>query len=333
MRFKRFFTALIFATLLSVFSVTVRAETVSDIPPETPPQTESSGEDIVEPELTPLQQFVKAAKENGTVYEVKFTGDSACTNGIYVEPLYDELEEKLYLSLVVDLPTGYVIYDNIETEYTDGLKINDSYAVLGNKPFKIYLDDPLTSYTFLVKTTYSDTMYGTIAKIQDGNATILDLFENPVMLMQVAYYFTAAVSLIVASVLASKSKKYKAKTTDEIATATENTIKTTNDANKQELISAVLGVVTEQLLPAINNCVSSNQSVVKAVALSNSKSKTAPVALLDVLHEVAEGAVAETVSEETAATEQAIEAEEVKIEQTVAALHEIANTATNAPMF
>ena len=333
MKLKHFIVIFIIATLLAALSFSVLAETVSDIPPEEPPQIEDSGEDVVETPLTPLQEFVKTAKENGTVYEVKFTSDSVCTEGIYTELLYDELEDKLYLALVIDLPTGYVIYDNVDTEYTDGLKVNDAYAVLGNKPFKIYLDNPFTSYTIFVKTTYSETMYGTIAKIQDGNATILDLFENPVMLMQAAYYFIAAVSLIVASVLASKSKKYKAKTTDEIATATENTIKTTNDANKQELVSAVLNVVTEQLLPAINSCVSSNQSVVKAVALSNSKSKTAPVALLDVLHEVAEGITAETVAEETVATEQAIVAEEIKVEQTVAALHEIANTTTNAPIF
>lgn len=320
------------ATLLAVLSFSVLAETVSDIPPETPPQTEDSGEDIVgettEPALTPLQEFVKAAKENGTVYEVKFTSDSVCTEGVYVELLYDELEDKLYLALVTDLPTGYIIYDNVETEYTDGLKVNDAYAVLGNKPFKIYLDNPLTSYTVFVKTTYSDTMYGTIAKIQDGNANVLDLFENPVMLMQVIYYAIAAISLIAASVLATRSKKIKVKTSEEVAAQTASAFNTSNEEFRLKLTSELLGVVNEKLMPALNTCVNTNQNVVKAIAISNSKDRNAPVALLDVLREVADTTVETVVDEAIASAEKHIEESEARKTETITALHDIAESAS-----
>lgn len=344
MKLKRFVIGIILATLLTALGSSVLAETVSDIPPETPPQTEDSGEGIVEettePTLTPLQEFVKAAKENGTVYEVKFTSDSVCTEGIYVELLYDELEEKLYLALVTDLPTGYVIYDNIETDYTDGLKINDAYASLGNKPFKIYLDNPLTSYTIFVKTTYSDTMYGTIAKIQDGNATVLDLFENPVMLMQVIYYAIAAISLIAASVLATRSKKIKVKTSEEVAAQTASALSASNEEFRVRLTSELLGVVNDKLIPALNTCVNTNQSVVKAIAVSNSKDKNAPVALLDVLHEVADAAIEVTVNEAIASVEKHLEESEARRAETLNALHDItgsentpANDSTNISIF
>lgn len=332
MKLKRFTTCIMLAILLAVLSFSVLAETVSDIPPETPPQTEGSGEDIVEettePVLTPLQEFVKAAKENGTVYEVKFTSDSVCTEGIYVELLYDELEEKLYLALVTDLPTGYIIYDNIETDYTDGLKINDAYASLGNKPFKIYLDNPLTSYTIFVKTTYSDTMYGTIAKIQDGNATVLDLFENPVMLMQVIYYAIAAISIVAASALATRSKKIKVKTSEEVAAQTASVYNTSNEEFRLKLTSELLGVVNEKLMPALNTCVNTNQNVVKAIAISNSKDKNAPVALLDVLREVADATVETVVDEAIASAEKHIEESEARKTETITALHDIAESAS-----
>ena len=332
MKLKRFITCIMLATLLAVLSFSVLAETVSDIPPETPPQTEDSGEDIVgettEPALTPLQEFVKAAKENGTVYEVKFTSDSVCTEGVYVELLYDELEDKLYLALVTDLPTGYIIYDNVETEYTDGLKVNDAYAVLGNKPFKIYLDNPLTSYTVFVKTTYSDTMYGTIAKIQDGNANVLDLFENPVMLMQVIYYAIAAISLIAASVLATRSKKIKVKTSEEVAAQTASAFNTSNEEFRLKLTSELLGVVNEKLMPALNTCVNTNQNVVKAIAISNSKDRNAPVALLDVLREVADTTVETVVDEAIASAEKHIEESEARKTETITALHDIAESAS-----
>lgn len=326
MKLKHFIAIFIIATLLAALSFSVLAETVSDIPPEEPPQTEGSGEDVVETTLTPLQEFVKTAKENGTVYEVKFTSDSVCTEGIYTELLYDELEDKLYLALVTDLPTGYVIYDNVETEYTDGLKINDAYAVLGNKPFKIYLDNPLTSYTIFVKTTYSDTMYGTIAKIQDGNATVLDLFENPVMLMQTMYYVIAAISLVAASVLATRSKKIKVKTSEEVAAQTASVYNTSNEEFRLKLTSEILGVVNEKLLPALNTCVNTNQNVVKAIAISNSKDRNAPVALLDVLREVADTTVETAVDEAIASAEKHIEESEARKTETITALHDIAES-------
>ena len=312
----------VLAVLLTVCCVSVHAET-EIFPPVEPPQTSDSGEDILE---DPLQEFIKASKENGTVYDVKFTSDSVCTEGVYIDMLYDELEKRLYLLLTIDLPSGYSIYDNPDTEYVEGLKINDAYASLGSKPFKIYLDNPLTSYTVFVKTTYADTMYGTIAKIQDGNATVLDLFDSPMMLMQTLYYCLAAVSVIIAAALAFKSKKIKAKTSEQIATETASALLSSNEDFKNNLVSEVMSLISNQLIPALNTCVNANQNVVKAIAISNSKDRNAPVALLDVLREVADTAIEAVVDEAIASAEKHIEDSEAAKTETLNALHEIATS-------
>lgn len=334
-KLKHIFCVILIFTLSAAFCISVRAESV--LPPdEKPPQEIVPEEAMPGDNLNAVQEFIKIAEENGTEYTVTYTSDSVCTEGVYVDLMYDELRNQIYLQVHVDLPIGYTLYDEPDTEYTDGVKINADFITVNGKYYKIYISDPTVDYTVIVKTTYAESMYGTIAKIQNGDASVLDLFENPVMLMQVVYYAIATVSLIVAAVLTSKSKKYKAKTSQEIAADVAATMNTASNITEQKLVSAVMGILSERLLPAFTNCVNSNQSVVKAIALSNSKSKEAPVALLNLLKEVASNDAVDVISNEIVQTEEAIASEEREIVKTINTLHEIANDnsdITSAPMF
>ena len=265
---------LIFILTLSVFWMTSYAD---DTPQDLPTEESSAIPDSV-------TQFLDAAIANGTDCIVKYTSDSVLSEGVYLEPGYDELTKQLYFEIVVDLPDGYTIFDKENTPYIDGIKINEEFLNIP-RPYKVSLTDPAVSYTVLVKIVYEDGIAGTVAKIQNGDASLLDLFDNPVMLMQVVYYILAAVSVILGAVITARSRKHKAKTSNDIASKTEAAVAAASGAAKQELVDSVTALILEKIGPMLEACVHSNKNVVKAIAVSNSKAKDAPITLLDILED------------------------------------------------
>ena len=271
-----------------------------------------------------IQEFVDIAEANGTYYELNYTADSVVSDYVYMEPGYDELTQQLYFEIVFDLPDGYAIYDKAETPYIDGVKVNSDF--LATRPYKVYVTDPLVNYTVLVKIVYEDSMAGTVAKIQNGDASLLDLFDNPVMLMQVVYYALAVFSIIFGTVVAAKSRKHKSKTSNDIANETVAAVNSAGTATKNELVSAVTSIILDNIAPVLNACVRSNTNVVKAIALSNSKSKDAPVTLLDVLSDSSNIDITELLTNLRTEVVAKLKAEEDVRTETLEMLHAIADT-------
>ena len=273
MKIRKFLTLFVITFLIctTFFTLNVYAEEAnSEVPSRLPEH---------------ISQFLKDMEANNADCTIEFTSDSADCINIYYEVGYDELKEQLYFEIISNLPSGYAIYDVPETPYLDGVKINDTFLATPKLPYKYYLTDPTVSYTILVKTVYTEGMAGTLAKIQDGKANILDLFESPAILAQSAYYVLALVTLMLSFILTARGKKYKAKTSQEIANGTANAVAETGAQTKSELIDTVRKEVLEKIIPLVEACLRSNQNVVKAVAVSNSKAKDAPLTVLDILND------------------------------------------------
>lgn len=296
-------------------------------PPQDLPAEEGST-DIIEDELSGIPphitQFVKSMDENDVKVTINYTRDSAFSAGVYYEIGYDELTEQVYLELFTYLEEGYAIYDKDTTVYIDGIKINDTFLECDPYVYRYYLTDPTVSYTITVKTVYTDSFMGTLAKIQNGDASILDLFENPVLAMQVIYYAIAIVSLILSVILSRKVKTTKAKTSNEIAAA----VAASNEESKVALITDVTNLILNNIAPMLDTCVKSNQNVVKAIALSNSKSKDAPLAILDVLATVSQADLTEVIEKLKTDISNAIASEDAERENTLSILHTIADNAS-----
>lgn len=318
--------------ILSVFCIASYAEGSESVdPPQDLPPEEGSTDTIVDVGDVPqhILQFVKTMDENKVTVTIKYTKDSAVDDGVFYEIGYDELKEQVYLMVSTAFGEGYSVYDKESTPYIDGLKINDAFVESDTYPYRYYLTDPTVSYTIVVKTVYSDSILGTLEKIQNGDASILDLFENPVLAMQVIYYAIAVVSLILSVILSRKVKSTKAKTSDEIAAA----VATTNEAGKAELTAKITELILSTLSPMLASCVKSNQSVVKAVALSNSKAKDAPIALLDELATVSQSDILELIENLKNSVTEAINSENAERESTLNALTALSETSiTDEPV-
>lgn len=313
---------LVLALTLSFFCITSYAE-ASD---PTPPVQDLPTEEAVVGVPPHIADMITAMEANGTTYVVKFTGDSVYASDVYLEPGYDELVDKLYFDIVVELPEGYDVYNDAATEYVDGVKINDEFLATARLPHRIYITDPTLNYTVFVKTVYKDNLFGTLAKIYDGNATVLDLFDNPVMLAQTLYYSLAILSVVVSIILAIKYKKYKAKSSTDIATETVAAVDHANVENSAELKRMITDALVTKIVPMVETCLKSNQDVVKAIAISNSKSKDAPLAILDLLGSNSKLNIDDIIGTLKEATSANIAAEDAAKEHTLQLLQNIVDS-------
>jgi hypothetical protein len=177
--------------------------------------------------------------------------------------------------------SGIQIYDDPTTEIIEGIRVNGetitSYTNI------IDLDNP-KEYLVEVRMVYADGLSGTIAKISNGDFDFKTILEEPLLAMQVAYYGIAALSILLGGLGISASKKKKVKTADDIAALVDVRVKEGCDAITLQYAS----LLKDNMLPVFNTIVDSNRSVVKAITLSTSKNKEAPLALLDVLQEVSD---------------------------------------------
>jgi hypothetical protein len=212
---------------------------------------------------------------------VVYTPDSVRNKGVWLEPWADTLRGTVGFTISTDLDFGTEIYDDPETDYIDGIRINGE--VVTSKVYTIPLDNP-QDYIVDVKIVYMESLAGDIARISDGTYDWAKLLENPIVIMQIIYYAIAAISIIVGGIGALCAKKKKVKSADDIASAVQVQVSAGIDAFAIQFAD----MLKDQLLPIIQNSVDTNKSVVKAVALSTSKSKEAPVALLDTLKEISD---------------------------------------------
>ena len=262
---KLLFLTLTFCIIFSVFTTYAFAEEVTEDVTETFSETQSK--------LDELKDFVLNNPDMSCT--ITYTSDSLATTGLTYDVVIDQLTETAYITLIPDFDFGYEIYDSPDTEYIDGIRVNGQTVT----SLKIPLEVGVTSYDILVKVTYSEGTSGTIAKLFSGNLTFDDFVSSPVLLLQGFYYIIAAISLTCSGIGVLKSKKKRVKTADDIASLVDKRAIEV----QQEFSKKFIEIVSNNFIPIINSAVSTNQDVIKAVALSTSKAKTAPIELIELL--------------------------------------------------
>lgn len=286
-----------------IFTIPVHAEeTVSD--------TETA-----EDWATKVMQTVENY-ENGDV-NIIYTADSVLRAGLYVDSGVDVLTRQVYLVISTDLPAGYVVYDNPNTTYIDGIRVNgktvDTYRVPIDYTQNI-------DYEVIVKITYAEGFTGTLAQMSDGTYNWTQLLENPVGLLMALYYILATVAVLSGIFAAWRGKNKKVKTADEISKA----VTTAAD-------SAASKAIDEQVMPVVTAFQSTAQALVKAFALTTSKSKEAPTALLDVLQTVSSTDAVAAIDQARQLLENDRNAAEAARQETIDKLHNIAHTVQEVP--
>ena len=214
--------------------------------------------------------------------QIEYTDDSVITEGVsceYYEAVLGE-ETAYYVHVVVDLPLGYEIYDDAETEGIDGITINgknipDSYITSDLDYTKLL--------TITVKTVYEKGVAGMLASINDGTYDWSPLLTNPLTLIQGGYYILSAAALVLGGLGLFKSAKTRAKTAKEWERAANETIDNIVKEMKSSISKTISDRFTSELIPILEQCLSNDQNIIKAIALQTSKSKDAPTAILELL--------------------------------------------------
>lgn len=271
----------IFSILLSILFL-VSVYTFGAYAEDTEPVSESTENAIsTSSAYSEFVAKVEAYASTGYSKSVVYTSDSVKSQGVILEPYTDTVKFETGFTIKTDLDLGIEIYDDPTTNVIEGVRVNGqeitSYVV------PIDLNNP-QNYIVDVRLVYSDGLAGTVAKISEGNFDWETVMQEPLLAMQILYYAIAALSVIIGGLGALSSKKKKVKTADEIAAKV--------DARVQEgcetFAVAYSAVLKENLLPIFHTMVDTNKAVVKAITLSTSKNKEAPVALLDLLKDVSD---------------------------------------------
>lgn len=261
---------------------------------------------------------VEAYASTGYDCVVVYTPDSIVSEGVLLEPRVDTL--KLEISIVIT-PTysfGKCIYDDPATPTIEGVRVNGEEVT--SLVIPVDLDNP-KEHVVDVRIVYSDDLTGTLAKIVDGKFDWQMIMDEPLLAFQALYYAIAAVSLVVSGFSILFSKKKKVKTADDIANAVDSHVKDGCDT----LSIQYSDLLKENFLPVLTQVVDTNKAVVKAIALSTSKNKEAPVALLDLLKEVSDMNVSTVIDEAQSNVLKNIADTESKRKRIHQALQNIAN--------
>lgn len=235
-------------------------------------------EDDVESPPKTLEEQAEIWANSGCKVSVVYTYDSIRKDGVYAEPYVDILTQTFGAQITTDLDFGICIYDDPETEEIDGLRVNGAPVT----SLKIPMTGDPTDINIAVRLYYKEGVAGDLARISDGTFDWTILLSNPLVLLGALYYAIASITAVVASIAALKSKSKQVKSANEIASAVEERA-TESVSRLQDIMVAYLD---EQVAPVLQRVVGSTQHLVKAMAISTSKSKDAPVAILDTLQEV-----------------------------------------------
>lgn len=208
----------------------------------------------------------------------KYTSDSTYHGGFTYETYSDNILNETGFKIICDLPIGHEIYDNPDTPHIDGIRINGNTV----ESLKFAIKDTcVDAYTVDVRLVYSEGVLGDIAKMSDGTYDWTQLLANPVMLLQLGYWALAIITVIIGLITSLFGKKAKVKTADEIATS----VKDAAEVSLEKIKNSVTETVIAEFTPVFQTLLKDIENVVKAVTLSTSKSKDAPLALLDVLQD------------------------------------------------
>ena len=209
---------------------------------------------------------------------IKYSEDSSSSKGISYETYIDPITFTVGFKIVENLPTGHIIYDDPETDYIDGIRINGETTTT----LSVVVEQGV-HYEVVVRTVYEDNLLGDFAKIVDGNFDFKTLLDNPITLLMGTYYVLSILSIVFASAIALATKNKKVQTADDIAAKV--------DASAQAAVEKIRIEATETVLaeaqPILQNILDGVHNIITALTLSTSKSKDAPLAMLDTLQKSA----------------------------------------------
>ena len=215
--------------------------------------------------------------ETPTIPTVNYTSDSVVKEGVSLEQCTTETGDIEY-NIIVDLPFGYAIYDNPDTQYIDGLQINgrwlESYE---NVDFKVGED------TLTVKTVYAEDFTGTLAQIHDGTFDWWSLLATPIGILTSVFSGTSIASMLGLAINIIRSKKLKVKDINEIAAESKKVAKEAVEKQNTMTQATLKEFLEGVLIPIVSEIRTEMRDVIKAVAISNSKQKDAPLSILEML--------------------------------------------------
>ena len=278
----------LFAVLLSVlflFNVLCIAAYAEEVV-DSEPVLESTSSTVFEE----FRAKVEAYASTGFSNTVSYTSDSVSYKGVSLEAYTDTLKFETGFVVRTNLQPGVEIYDDPTTDVIEGIRVNGN--AITNLKIPVDLDNP-QNYLVEVRLVYAEGLLGTVAKISNGDFTIQTIMEEPLLVLQLVYYIIAAISIVVGGLGACASKKKKVKTAEDIASIVDIRVKEGCEAFAVEYAD----LLQTNLLPIFNNVVDTNKAIVKAVTISTSKTKEAPIALLDVLKEVSDVDIEKTIDE------------------------------------
>lgn len=202
------------------------------------------------------------------------------------EIVYDELTKQTYI--VFDSDTfGTCIYDNPETDFIDGIRINDQCVTSTKVPI-----DVTKANTIIIRTVYKDDFTGILAQISDGTYDYTKLLSNPIVLFTVIYYILAIVSVFITIIAALRNKNKQVKTGDEIA----STVDKHAEEAYNNLTTNILQNITTTLTPLFKNMSDTQEAIVKSIVLMNSKDSNTHLEALECLKKVSNSDVLQSIS-------------------------------------
>lgn len=314
MRKRKIFVAFIAAAIMSVLLGVTAFASETTAEPSTPEQSWAD-------------KVTDAIASKPVTVTVKYSYDSVRSGNVTYETFTDLANGYAGFKIIEDLPMGYEIYDDPSTEYIEGIRVNGE-RVDSTKILIDYLSDKESfEYTVEVKVVYADGILGDIARMNDGTYDWSELLSNPVVFLQIVYYGLALLSVTIGIFMLFKNKDKRVKTADEIASKVDTAARSTLEDIKTQVVETVLAEAT----PVLQNILDNIQNVVKAVTLSTSNAKEAPLALLDTLQNTANASVSKIIDEVRSNVEEHLSTIVADKEANLAALRSIANTSTEVP--
>lgn len=298
---RKFLTIALVLVLVFTLSITCFAENLVEDSVETSP-TEDWASEVLK---------VIENHQNGDV-TIIYTDDSVLQSGILTGSEVDLLTKQVLFTIEPNLPAGYVIYDDPNTDYIDGIRLNGNTVTSYKVPID-YTQD--VDFTLIVKVVYAEGFTGALAQISDGTFDWTKLLENPIGLLMALYYILSTISVAVGIVMLWTGKNKKVKTSNDIS-------KSVTEAAQ----AAASKLIEEQVLPVVSAFQNTAQGLVKAFALTTSKSKEAPLALLDVLQNISNMDAAAVIDQAKALIAEDRASAEAARQQTIDNLKNIAQT-------
>lgn len=237
---KHFIFLIVFTILLAVFTVAVNAE----------------GSEVSETVIEPV---------------ISVTADSVDDNILY-EVQYDAILDQVCLKLTVDT-LGVCIYDDPETSYIDGIRLNGETVNSLKIPIDVSKENKV-----VIRTVYKDDFTGVLAQITDGTYDYAKLLTNPVGLLMAGYYVLAALLTAISIIAALKGRSKKVKSSEEIASAVDSRADSASTKLKEEAI--------ELFKPVFTKILQSQEAIVKSLVLTHSKDSNSHLEALESLKSI-----------------------------------------------